>query len=65
MLPHVVQGSCTWMNGDHYDGQWQDSRMHGRCASLSSRSCALSLARTRALSLALSLEEGEGQEVYV
>ena len=25
-------GSCTWPNGDTYEGEWQDNRMHGQGA---------------------------------
>jgi hypothetical protein len=28
LLPY--QGSCTWPNGDTYEGEWRDNRMHGR-----------------------------------
>jgi len=26
----ILQGSCTWPNGDTYSGDWKDNRMHGR-----------------------------------
>ena len=29
--PMGIQGVCTWSNGDQYDGEWQNSCMHGRC----------------------------------
>jgi hypothetical protein len=32
MLKHVraLQGACVWPNGDTYQGEWQDNRMHGK-----------------------------------
>ncbi|MGB1604011.1 MAG: hypothetical protein ACPIOQ_65370, partial [Promethearchaeia archaeon] len=33
-------GSCTWPNGDTYEGEWQDNRMHGQGAFVwKQRSC--------------------------